>query len=54
LKELDPKYWSKCMALFYDGISADGAGIWDAIENPVEILRWDNPNMYRGVDESEN
>jgi hypothetical protein len=51
LKEEDPKYGSKCMALFYDGISADSAGVWDAIENPVEILRWDNPDMYSGGNE---
>jgi hypothetical protein len=54
LKKEDPKYWSKCMALIDDGISAGGAGVWDAIENPIKILRWDNPNMYRGRDENEN
>jgi hypothetical protein len=54
LKEEDLKYWFKCMQLFDDGVRANGAGIWDAIENPVKILRWDNPNMYRGGDENED
>jgi hypothetical protein len=50
LREDDPEYWRG----FQDGIEAEGAGIWDAIENPVKILRWDNPDMYRGGDENED
>jgi hypothetical protein len=42
------------MQLFDNGVSANGAGVWDAIENPAEIFRWDNPDMYRGGDVSEN
>jgi hypothetical protein len=54
LREEDPEYWFKCMQLFDGGNRANGAGIWDAIENPVEILRWDNPDMYCGGDENED
>jgi hypothetical protein len=50
----DPKYWFKYMELFEDGFRADGAGVWDAIENQVEILKWDNPDIYRGGDENED
>jgi hypothetical protein len=39
------------MEIFDDGITAESAGLWDAIENPVEILRWDDPDEYRGEDE---
>jgi hypothetical protein len=53
-REEDPEYWFKCMQLFDDGNRANGAGIWDAIENPVKILRWDNPDMYGGGDENED
>jgi hypothetical protein len=53
LREDDPEYWARIMRLFDDGIGVDDAGIWDAIENPVEILRWDNPDMYCGGDENE-
>jgi hypothetical protein len=54
LREEDLKYWLKCMQLFDDGVRANGAGIWDAIENPIERLRWDNPDMYHGGDENDN
>jgi hypothetical protein len=47
-REDDPGYTGKVFRLFMDGIEMDGAGAWDAIENPVEILKWDNPNMYPG------
>jgi hypothetical protein len=48
LKEEDPEYWQGVLRLFEDGVKFEGAGNWDAIDNPVEILKWDNPNMYRG------
>jgi hypothetical protein len=54
LREEDPKYWFKCMELFEDEVHANSSGLWDAIENPVKILRWDNPDMYRGGDENED
>jgi hypothetical protein len=54
LREDDPEYWRGVVRLFEDGIEVDGAGIWDAIENPVKILRWDNPDMYCGDDENED
>jgi hypothetical protein len=54
LRKEDPKYWFKCMQLFDNGVRANDAGIWDAIENPVKRLRWDNPDMYCGDDENED
>jgi hypothetical protein len=49
MREDDPQYWVKVVKLFDDGVKADGAaGNWNAEENPVEKLRWDNPDMYRG------
>jgi hypothetical protein len=48
LKKVDLEYWRGVLRLFKEGIKVNGAGIWDAIENPVEILKWDNPDMYRG------
>jgi hypothetical protein len=52
LREDDPEYWRGVLRLFEDGVEVEGTGIWDAIENPVEILRWDNPDMYHGGDEN--
>jgi hypothetical protein len=54
LREEDPKYWFKCMELFEDGVRAGGAGVWDAIENPIKILRWDDPDMYCGGDDNKD
>jgi hypothetical protein len=48
LKKDDPGYWRGVLDLFENGIDADSAGDWDAIDNPVEIFEWDNPDMYRG------
>jgi hypothetical protein len=28
-----------------DGTEVEDPGIWDANENPVEYLRWDDPDM---------
>jgi hypothetical protein len=53
LKEEDLEYWRGVLRLFEDGVKFEGAGNWDAIDNPVEILRWDNPDMYYGGDEHE-
>jgi hypothetical protein len=54
LREDDPEYWRQVVRPFEDGIKVEGAGIWDAIENPVKILRWDNPDMYRGGNVNED
>jgi hypothetical protein len=51
LKEENPKFWCKYMEIFDDGVTVNGTGLWDAIENPVKILRWDDPNEYHGEDE---
>jgi hypothetical protein len=48
LEKDDPKNWRGVLNLFENGIDADSAGEWDAIDNPVEIFEWDNPDMYRG------
>jgi hypothetical protein len=48
LRKEDSEYWRGALRQFEEGMEVEGAGIWDAIENPVEILRWDNPNMYCG------
>jgi hypothetical protein len=48
LRKEDPEYWRGVLRLFEEGIKVEGTGIWDAIENPVEILKRDNPDMYRG------
>jgi hypothetical protein len=34
------------MEMLNDGIATDVAGPWNASNNPVEILRWNDPNMY--------
>jgi hypothetical protein len=47
----NPKFWCKYMEIFDDGVTVNGAGLWDAIENPVKILRWDDPDVHRGEDE---
>jgi hypothetical protein len=49
----NPKYWSQYLEILDEGISATTAGPWDAIENPVKILRWDDPNVYYGDDDDE-
>jgi hypothetical protein len=36
------------MQMLDAGIDTDETGPWDASNNSVEILRWDNPNMYHG------
>jgi hypothetical protein len=51
MREENPKYWCQYMEILEDGICATTAGPWDAIENPVEILRWDDPDMYYGDDD---
>jgi hypothetical protein len=44
------KKWFECLKTFDDGIYSDETGPWDARENKVEILQWDDPNMYYGDD----
>jgi hypothetical protein len=46
LSKENPKFWSQYLAILDEGISATTARLWDAIEHPVEILRWDDPNTY--------
>jgi hypothetical protein len=53
LREEDPEYWREILDLFENGVDADDAGKWDAIDNPVEILKWDNPDMYRGENDDD-
>jgi hypothetical protein len=48
LKEENPKFWFQFMQILDDGIATDVVGPWDASDNPVEILKWDDPNVYRG------
>jgi hypothetical protein len=38
---------------FMDGTEVEDPGEWDANENPVEYLRWDDPDMYRGKDDDD-
>jgi hypothetical protein len=49
-REKQPKVWYKYLEIIDEGIRRDNAGPWDAWDNPVEILRWDDPNMYYGDD----
>jgi hypothetical protein len=48
LKEEHPTIWAVYMKLLDDGIRTENAGPWDHWDNPVKILRWDDPNMYQG------
>jgi hypothetical protein len=51
LEKENPKFRCEYMEIFDDGVTVNGAGLWDAIENLVKILRWDDPDMYCGEDE---
>jgi hypothetical protein len=46
MKEENPKYWFEYMQILDDGIDATEAGPWDATDNLVKILRWNNPDVY--------
>jgi hypothetical protein len=50
LRKKQPTEWAKYLEIFDDGIRRDNAGPWDARDNQVEILQWDDPNMYYGDD----
>jgi hypothetical protein len=55
LRERDLKFWYKYLKLFEDdGVCADGAGVWDATENPIKTLRWDDPDMFHGGNDNED
>jgi hypothetical protein len=43
LKKEHPTLWAVYLELLDDGIRTENAGPWDSWDNPVEILRWDDP-----------
>jgi hypothetical protein len=48
LKEEHPTAWAAYLELLNDGIHKENPGPWDSWDNPVEVLRWDDLNMYYG------
>jgi hypothetical protein len=53
LREYNEDYWGRILDVFMEGIRAEDPGIWDANENPVQILKWDDPDMYRGKNDND-
>jgi hypothetical protein len=50
LKEEQPTLWATYVKLLDNGILKESPGPWDSWDNLVEVLRWDDPNMYYGDD----
>jgi hypothetical protein len=50
MKEEQPTLWTVYLELLNDEIRKENPGPWDSWDNPVKILKQDDPNVYYGDD----